>query len=60
MIYEGHQHHPVADLLGRKVLSNNGATLRKFGKLVAQLVAEEGVNERWPSSSIPSPTWVTR
>ncbi|MDO9159201.1 MAG: acyl-CoA dehydrogenase C-terminal domain-containing protein, partial [Burkholderiaceae bacterium] len=34
------------DLLGRKVLGNNGATLKKFGKLVGALVEEEGVNEK--------------
>ena len=28
------------------MLSNQGATLKKFGKLVAQLVVEEGVNEK--------------
>ena len=46
MIYEGTNTIQSLDLLGRKVLSNNGATLHKFGKLVAQLVAEEGVNEK--------------
>ena len=46
MIYEGTNTIQALDLLGRKVLSNNGATLKKFGKLVAQLVEEEGVNEK--------------
>ncbi len=46
MIYEGTNTVQSLDLLGRKILGNNGATLRKFGKLVAQLVAEEGVNEK--------------
>ncbi|HVZ43561.1 MAG TPA: acyl-CoA dehydrogenase C-terminal domain-containing protein [Ramlibacter sp.] len=46
MIYEGTNTVQSLDLLGRKVLANNGATLRKFGKLVAQLVEEEGVNEK--------------
>ncbi len=46
MIYEGTNTIQSLDLLGRKVLGNNGATLKKFGKLVAQLVEEEGVNER--------------
>ncbi|OIP15735.1 MAG: acyl-CoA dehydrogenase [Comamonadaceae bacterium CG2_30_59_20] len=46
MIYEGTNTIQSLDLLGRKVLSNNGATLRKFGKLVGALVAEEGVNEK--------------
>jgi alkylation response protein AidB-like acyl-CoA dehydrogenase len=46
MIYEGTNTIQSLDLLGRKVLGNNGATLKKFGKMVAQLVEEEGVNEK--------------
>ncbi len=46
MIYEGTNTVQSLDLLGRKVLSNNGATLKKFGKLIAALVEEEGVNEK--------------
>ena len=46
MIYEGTNTIQSLDLLGRKVLGNQGATLKKFGKLVAALVEEEGVNER--------------
>ena len=46
MIYEGTNTIQSLDLLGRKVLSNNGATLKKFGQLIALLVAEEGVNEK--------------
>jgi len=46
MIYEGTNTIQSLDLLGRKILSNNGATLRKFGKLIAALVEEEGVNEK--------------
>ena len=46
MIYEGTNTIQSLDLLGRKVLGNNGATLQKFGKLVGKLVAEEGVNEK--------------
>jgi alkylation response protein AidB-like acyl-CoA dehydrogenase len=46
MIYEGTNTIQSLDLLGRKVLSNNGATLRKFGKMIAKLVEEEGVNEK--------------
>ena len=46
MIYEGTNTIQSLDLLGRKVLGNNGATLRKFGKLVGALVMEEGVNEK--------------
>ncbi|MBP9064384.1 MAG: acyl-CoA dehydrogenase C-terminal domain-containing protein [Aquabacterium sp.] len=46
MIYEGTNTIQSLDLLGRKVLGNHGATLAKFGKLVGQLVMEEGVNEK--------------
>jgi len=46
MIYEGTNTIQSLDLLGRKVLGNNGATLKKFGKLIGKLVEEEGVNEK--------------
>jgi alkylation response protein AidB-like acyl-CoA dehydrogenase len=46
MIYEGTNTIQSLDLLGRKVLGNNGATLKKFGKIVGSLIAEEGVNEK--------------
>ena len=46
LIYEGTNTIQSLDLLGRKILGNNGATLKKFGKLVGALVAEEGVNEK--------------
>jgi alkylation response protein AidB-like acyl-CoA dehydrogenase len=46
MIYEGTNTIQSLDLLGRKILANNGATLKKFGKLIGALVAEEGVNEK--------------
>jgi len=45
MIYEGTNTVQSLDLLGRKVLGDQGAVLRKLGKLVEQLVQEEGVNE---------------
>jgi len=45
MIYEGTNTIQSLDLLGRKVLGDNGAKLRKFGKLVAELVEAEGTNE---------------
>ncbi len=45
MIYEGTNTIQSLDLLGRKVLADNGAKLKKFGKLVADFVEEEGVNE---------------
>jgi len=46
MIYEGTNTIQSLDLLGRKVLGNSGATLKKFGKLVGALVEAEGVNEK--------------
>ena len=46
MIYEGTNTVQSLDLLGRKILGNNGATLKKLGKLIGQLVEEEGVNEK--------------
>jgi alkylation response protein AidB-like acyl-CoA dehydrogenase len=45
MIYEGTNTIQSLDLLGRKVLGNQGATLKKFGKQVEALIREEGVNE---------------
>ncbi len=45
MIYEGTNTVQSLDLLGRKVLGDNGAKLKKFGKLVAAFVEEEGTNE---------------
>ncbi len=45
MIYEGTNTIQSLDLLGRKVLGDNGAKLKKFGKLVQRLVEEEGTNE---------------
>ncbi|PPE71219.1 acyl-CoA dehydrogenase C-terminal domain-containing protein [Caldimonas thermodepolymerans] len=45
MIYEGTNTVQSLDLLGRKVLADNGAKLKKFGKLVQEFVEEEGVNE---------------
>ncbi|MFZ5485663.1 MAG: acyl-CoA dehydrogenase C-terminal domain-containing protein [Pseudomonadota bacterium] len=44
MIYEGTNGVQALDLLGRKVLANQGATLRKFGKLVAALAQQEAAN----------------
>ena len=46
MIYEGTNTVQSLDLLGRKVLGNNGASLKKFAKLIGALVEEEGVNEK--------------
>jgi alkylation response protein AidB-like acyl-CoA dehydrogenase len=45
MIYEGTNTIQSLDLLGRKVLGDNGAKLKKFGQLIEQFVEDEGVNE---------------
>ncbi|SEK94603.1 hypothetical protein SAMN05216359_10472 [Roseateles sp. YR242] len=45
MIYEGTNTVQSLDLLGRKILGNNGATLKKFGKKIAEFVEEEGTSE---------------
>lgn len=45
MIYEGTNTIQSLDLLGRKVLGDNGAKLKKFGKKIAEFVEEEGTNE---------------
>ena len=45
MIYEGTNTIQSLDLLGRKVLGDNGAKLKKFGKKVAEFVEEEGISE---------------
>ena len=46
MIYEGTNTIQALDLLGRKVLRNQGETMKKFGRLIVDLVKEEGVNEK--------------
>ncbi|MCU0969822.1 MAG: acyl-CoA dehydrogenase C-terminal domain-containing protein [Rubrivivax sp.] len=45
MIYEGTNTIQSLDLLGRKVLGDNGKRLKKFGKLVQDFIEEEGTNE---------------
>ncbi len=45
MIYEGTNTVQSLDLLGRKVLGDNGAKLKKFGKLVTEFIEEHGTNE---------------
>ena len=46
MIYEGTNTVQSLDLLGRKILGNQGATLKKFGKEIGAFIAAEGVNEQ--------------
>ncbi len=45
MIYEGTNTIQGLDFLGRKVLGDNGARFKKFGKLISEFVEEEGTNE---------------
>ena len=45
MIYEGTNTIQSLDLLGRKVLGDSGAKLKKFGRKIAAFVEEEGTNE---------------
>jgi hypothetical protein len=45
MVYEGTNGIQSLDLLGRKVLGNQGASLKKFGKQVEALVKAEMGNE---------------
>jgi alkylation response protein AidB-like acyl-CoA dehydrogenase len=45
MIYEGTNTIQSLDLLGRKVLGDNGAKLRKFGDMVRALIEQEGTND---------------
>ncbi len=45
LIYEGTNTIQSLDLLGRKVLGDNGAKLKKFGRLIAEFVEEEGTSE---------------
>jgi alkylation response protein AidB-like acyl-CoA dehydrogenase len=45
MIYEGTNTIQSLDLLGRKVLGDNGAKLKAFGKVIAEFVEDEGTNE---------------
>ncbi|MDT3678332.1 MAG: acyl-CoA dehydrogenase C-terminal domain-containing protein [Burkholderiaceae bacterium] len=45
MIYEGTNTIQSLDLLGRKVLLDNGAKLRKFGELVDAFVEEHGTDD---------------
>lgn len=44
MIYEGTNTIQSLDLIGRKVLRDNGAKLRRFGALVADFVSEHGTS----------------
>lgn len=45
MIYEGTNTIQSLDLLGRKVLADNGQKLKAFGKRIASFIDDEGVDE---------------
>jgi alkylation response protein AidB-like acyl-CoA dehydrogenase len=44
MIYEGTNTIQSLDLIGRKILMDNGAKLREFGKMVTALIEENGTS----------------
>jgi len=46
MIYEGTNTVQSLDLLGRKVLGDNGKKLKAFGRRIAEFVEEHGTDER--------------
>jgi len=46
MIYEGTNTIQSLDLLGRKILMDNGAKLRKFGEKIKTFVEENGLDEK--------------
>ncbi len=45
MIYEGTNTIQSLDLLGRKVLGDNGAKLKAFGRRITEFIEDEGTNE---------------
>ncbi|RCS56544.1 acyl-CoA dehydrogenase C-terminal domain-containing protein [Parvibium lacunae] len=45
-IYEGTNTIQSLDLLGRKVLADQGAKLKQFGKLVAEFIEREGIDPK--------------
>ena len=45
MIYEGTNGIQALDLLGRKILLDNGAKMRKFGAIIQNFVEENGLDE---------------
>jgi alkylation response protein AidB-like acyl-CoA dehydrogenase len=45
MIYEGTNTIQSLDLLGRKVLQDNGKKLKAFGKRIAEFIEEQGTDE---------------
>ena len=45
MLYEGTNTIQSLDLLGRKVLADNGKKLKTFGARIAEFIEEEGTNE---------------
>ncbi len=51
MIYEGTNTIQSLDLLGRKVLGDMGAKMKKFGKIVQDFVEQEGVKSGDAGSS---------
>ena len=52
-IYEGTNTVQALDLLGRKVLGNQGATLRKLGQQIGELLKAEGANPQMAEFTAP-------
>ena len=53
MIYEGTNGIQALDLLGRKVIHDEGAKLRQFGKLVGDFVNEQSGDARMREFTVP-------
>jgi alkylation response protein AidB-like acyl-CoA dehydrogenase len=60
MIYEGTNTIQSLDLLGRKVLGDNGAKLKRFGRRSRSSSKSMAPTKPCRSSSTRWPTWVTR
>lgn len=60
MIYEGTNTVQSLDLLGRKILGDMGAKMKKFGKIVQDFVEAEGTTKPCRNSSTRWPTSATR
>ena len=53
MIYEGTNTIQALDLLGRKILSDNGAKMKKFARMIGTFVAAEAGNEAMAEFTAP-------
>ena len=60
MIYEGTNTIQSLDLIGRKILMDNGAKLRAFGKMVTEFIEQNGTHPDMDEFVTRSPTSATR